>query len=140
MQLVFRIAVGQQKNILTKFPPPASEPSPPQFVSILGGGFPYQGQNFPDDSNVVTGSGLTAGTLYIRIAGPKDFEEPSGTNFSRNQVAKENDGDAPVTGYHVEIESVSADSNHQGMGTVFINADQVANFNPNYGAYTCTRK
>ena len=126
---VFRISATQQKNILTKFPPPADRPDPPLYVSTLRGfieSTDQPGEGLSPDLS------LQMETCYIRIASPQNYKARTNSAFSANQILDQDefDGFADIIGYSVEITMetntnvYSAAETRSAFGTLFLTADK----------------
>lgn len=130
---VFRISAGQQNINLAKFPPHLDTPPAPKFVSILRGTYPETGGT---NNNPVTGSGMTAGTIRMRIAeGVADWESSSSTNNAINQILETDTGNAgpDISGYFVEVtgsdhSSFSAGETRSCFGTLFVSAQYACRY------------
>ena len=89
---VFRIASGQQKQILAKFPEHVELPEKPSFVTCLRGrtpAYPDTATNTASPAGRYPNSALETGQILIRIASPQDWEDRSSCEFNRQIVKDE---------------------------------------------------
>ena len=119
---VFRIASGQQKQILAKFPEHVELPEKPSFVTCLRGrtpAYPDTATSTASPAGRYPNSALETGQILIRIASPQDWEDRSSSAYAANTVLEEERdyaGKATITGYSVEITMKDTGTDADGVG------------------------